>query len=570
MLTATWKDVTRLLLPISLIVALLASLSAVQLLGPVAGIKSGYVFLGLLFAIVIYHYSRPEKREVGRSSYTVHCSELGKIVFGCVLLSIAAVAQADTVLSFSPSTVRTVGLLFVLPIGYTLLAVQIRQRAETGWLISQIVALFALDPITKYLSTEFYFGRGDIPKHVYYTDLITSSGTWQSLPETTMYRYFPGHQTLLGSVSLFTGFPSYDSLVITGIITYLIVICSAYLLGRLFFPDRVLPLCIMFGVTALSPVHRYSVYFYPQAAAVALVLIVIIIAYRYNVLESTSYHVHIALTLPIVAALWFTHHFTVVLFAPILVGLIVSPVLANRTFGFNGAVRPQLLPLSAWVGGSIAYWSIGSVFIGTLIYALTRVASFMQVTSDTSGGDPVKTLGRSIPEPSITEAVISLFSVGGLYNILLVCMLSLGVLILFRNANLYRRAAGIVTVGVVGSIFMIRIPLDIHGIQRMQLPLSVFVAFIIGASLYWLVSVPNSSLKRIAPGIIALAVLATAGPAVAADSRICCRTPWCLTVSGCSPLSPIQWFRDQIKNVRLSGCRVTHNYYPCRRPGARC
>jgi len=96
-------------------------------------------------------------------------------------------------------------------------------------------------------------------------------------------------------------------------------------------------------------------------------------------------------------------------------------------------------------------------------------------------------------------------------------MLSLGVLILFRNANLYRRAAGIVTVGVVGSIFMIRIPLDIHGIQRMQLPLSVFVAFIIGASLYWLVSVPNSSLKRIAPGIIALAVLATAGPAVAAD-----------------------------------------------------
>ncbi|GCF15211.1 hypothetical protein Harman_31460 [Haloarcula mannanilytica] len=490
---------------------------AFQILGPVAGVKSGYVFLGLLFAIVIYRYSQTEGEEVGHSSYTVQSSELGKVVFGGVLLAIAAVAQADALLPFGAPTMRTVSLLVVLPIGYILLAVQIRQRAPTGWLISQLVALFALDPLTKYQSTNFYFGRGDIPKHVYYTDLITSSGTWRSLPETTMYQYFPGHQTLLGAVSFLTGFSSYDSLVITGILTYLVVICAAYLLARLFFPDRILSICILFGVTVLGPIHRYSVYFYPQAVAVALGLIVILGAYRYSTFEPTSYLVHTVLTIPIVVALWFTHHFTVVLFAPILAGLLTVPILANRGFGFEGVIRPQLLPIVAWVGGSVAYWLVGSVFISTLISALTRVVSFMQVTGDASGGDPVQTLGRSLPEPSITEAVISLFSVSGIYNVFLVCLLSLGVLVLFRNHNLYRRAAGIVTVGVLGSIFMIRIPLEIHGIQRIQLPLSLFVAFIIGSSLYWLVSNPNTSLKRIAPGLLVVAVLATAGPAVAAD-----------------------------------------------------
>ncbi|MDS0222699.1 hypothetical protein NDI54_15240 [Haloarcula sp. S1AR25-5A] len=517
MSAATWQDVTRLLLPTSLIIALLASLTAFQILGPVAGIKSGYVFLGLLFAIVIYRYSQPKREEVGRSSHTVQSSELGKVVFGIVLLSMAAVAQADAFLPFGASTMRTVSLLVVLPIGYILLTVQIRRRAPTGWLISQLVALFALDPITKYLSTNFYFGRGDIPKHVYYTDLITANGTWQSLPETTMYQYFPGHQTLLGAVSFLTGFSSYDSLVITGIITYLVVICAAYLLARLFFSDRILAICILFGVTVLGPIHRYSVYFYPQALAVVLGLIVILGAYRYSTFKPTSYLVHTLLTVPIVIALWFTHHFTVVLFAPILAGLLTIPILADRAFGFEGVIRPQLLPIVAWVGGSVAYWSVGSVFISTLISALSRVVSYMQVTSSSSGGDPVQTLGSSLPEPSITEAVISLVSVSGIYNVFLVCMLSLGVVMLFRNLNLYRRTAGIVTIGVLGSIFMIRIPLDIHGIQRIQLPLSLFVAFIIGSSLYRFVSIPSTSLKRIAPAILVVAVLATAGPAVAAD-----------------------------------------------------
>ena len=517
MLTSNWQDATRLLLPVCLLIALFASLSAFRILGPVAGIKSGYVFLGLLFAIVIYQYSQSDEKKVVQTNYAVQNSELGKVVFGGVLFSIAAVAQANAFPSIEVLTVRTASLLFVLPVGYALLAIQIRQRASTGWIIGQTVALFALDPVTKYLSNYFYFGRGDIPKHVYYTDLVTSTGTWQSLPETTLYQYFPGLQTLLGSVSFFTGFSSYDSLVITGIITYLVVLCSAYLLARLFFSDRILPLCILFSTTVLGPIHRYSVYFYPQAVAVALALIVILIAYRYSVLEKASYGVHTVLTLPIIIALWFTHHFTVVLFAPILIGLIIFPVLANHVFGFEGAVRPQLLPLSAWVGGSVVYWSLGNLFFDTLIYALTRVASFTQLTSDARGGDPVKALGRSLPEPSVTEAVISLFSASGLYNILLVCTLSLGLLLLFRNASLYRRAAGIVIIGVFGSVFMIRVPVDIHGMVRMQLPLSVFVAFIIGASLYWLVSIPNTSLKRIAPGIIAFVLLATAGPAVAAD-----------------------------------------------------
>lgn len=508
--------VSELFLPGLMTVALLTSVGVFGVLGPVAGLKSAYVFLGLLIAFTVYR-----EHGEGRPTDNIRPESrwdrpyLGQVVLIGVLLSVIAVAVARAVGVADPALVRTGVLVVGLPLGYTLLAVQVRQSTDNRWLLAQIIALFALDPFTKYLATNFYFGRGDIPKHVHFIERIATTGTWQSIPETNLYHFFPGLQTLLGSVSLLSGLPAYDSLVIVGIVTYLTVVAAAYALARLVFDDWLLPVCVALAVTMLGPVHRYSVYFFPQSLAVALALIVILGAFHYDGSNTRDYRRHSLLTLPIVASLWFTHHLTTVLFVPVLLGLVVGPAAADR-LGYDGVASPQVLPLCAWVGGSVAYWLGRDVFIQNLINDVVMVLSQAQA-SDTNAGEPIFSLGRGVPEPSMQDAALSLLSIGALYHIMLVCVFSLGVLLILQTPNRHRRAGAIVAVGTVAAAAMIRMPIDIHGLMRMQLPVAVFVAFLVAASLYRIFPLSGASLRTAVPGLLVVVLLATSGSAYPAD-----------------------------------------------------
>ena len=502
--------------PALLIFAFLTSVAVFWVLGPVAGIKSGYVFIGLTFAFVVYHaYEKTHSGTKFRIERLWQRAYLGRLVFVIVFFSVTVVAVASELPFVDASLARTGVLVIGLPVGYTLLVVQIRQEASLSWLLAQIIALFTLDPFTKYLSTNFYFGRGDIPKHVHFTELISSTGTWQSIPEDNLYHFFPGLQSLLGSVNLLSGVPPYESLVITGIITYVAVIITAYSLAKMVFDDWLFPICIAMSVTLLGPIHRYSVYFFPQSLAVGLALIVILAALRYNAVNAVEYWKHALLSLPIVVALWFTHHLTTVLFVPILLVLVAAPMLANRV-GFDGVIRPQLLPLVAWVGGSVVYWEVYGLFISNLIDDVMMILGNAQ-TSSSDAGAAIVSLGTRIPEPSVIEALLSLTSPDAVYNIMLVCVFALGILGVLCAPNRFRRAGALITVGVLSAAAMIRIPLDIHGLARMQLPVSIFVAFLIGASLYRFFPLSERSLMKVAPGLFVIVLLAISGSAYAAD-----------------------------------------------------
>lgn len=512
-----WNRLTGLFFPSLVTMSLVVSVVAFGALGPVAGIKSGYVLIGLLFAVTVYSVTNTGTEGILDGTYIESDRHLYEIVLGLVGGAVVAVAGARALGGVSPSLLRMGVLVIVLPVGYLLLTLQIQRGVANRRLLLQILCLYALDPLTKYLSTNFYFGRGDIPKHVYFSELVATTGSWQAIPETTFYSHFPGLQTLVGSVSVLTGLSPYDSLVITGIVTYIAVVCVAYLLAELVFSDRLFPIYVALSVTMLAPIHRYSVYFYPQALATALVLIVVLAGCRYSAVQSSNYVTHLLLSLPLVVALWFSHHFTVVLFLPILVGLVVGPPLVRAVFGFTDTVRPQALPLVALVGGSLAYWLLADIFISTLREDLSKVLGFAAVASDTTGGSEVVGLGTAIPEPSVRDAVLSLFSVGGLYNIMLICIFSLGALMIFRDLSRYRKAGGIVGVGVCGAALMIRTPIDIHGLVRTQLPLSVFVAFVVAAGLNRLFPVPKGSLKKLGTTVFVVGLLTTTGPAVVAD-----------------------------------------------------
>jgi hypothetical protein len=64
---------------------------------------------------------------------------------------------------------------------------------------------------------------------------------------------------------------------------------------------------------------------------------------------------------------------------------------------------------------------------------------------------------------------------------------------------------------------MVRTPVDIHGLARSQLPVSLFVAFLVAAALYWLLPLPVDSMKRAVPALLLVVALAFGGPAHAAD-----------------------------------------------------
>jgi len=533
--------------PVLLIAAAAVTTAVFGLLGPIAGIKSGYVLLGLLFGSVVYYVHRGTQASNG---YRV-APYYGQVVLGVVFLSIAAVAMAALLPFVDSSTVRTDVIIFGLPIGYTLLVLQVSERTSPDWLLSQIVALFSLDPITKVLSTDFYFGRGDIPKHVRFTELVTTTGTWRSIPEASLYSLFPGLQTLVGSVSLLSGTSEYDALVVTGIITYITVVVAAYVLARLLFDDWLLPVCVALGVTMLGPIHRYSVYFFPQSLSVGLVLVVLLSAYRFGVgsgrgggkllnggpgggydkrldvdpgnghrkwfdaILSGRYLKHLLIASPIVVALWFTHHLTVVLFAPLVLCLLAVPALADR-FGFEGVGRPQALPLAVWVIGSVAYWLLHGVFVQSLVNDVRMVVGQGQA-STTDAGAPVVALGADVPEPLVSDAVLSLLSVGAVYNVLLVCVFSVGVLLLLTESKRYRSSAGLLTVGLLGAGLVIRTPIDLHGLVRTQLVVSVFVAFLVAVTLYLILPLSVDSIKKAGPALLLVVLLATSGPAYAAD-----------------------------------------------------
>ena len=528
MAIVTRGSVHRLVYPVSVGAALVGSMLAFVVLGPAVGIKSGYVPLGLLLSWALFAtYSgtgvpgNPTRIWVPRSRV------LGKGVFALVILAVGAVPAAQR-LGIGVASVQVAALLLVLPLGYLALLVQIRRGSSSGWTLTQILGLFAVAPVVKYQSTGFYAGSGDTPGHVYFITQVISAGSWQEIPASSFYHYFPGLHTLFGSASLLTGVSAYDVYMILGIVTYSVVICVAYLFGRLLFERRVTALSVALGMSLTLPVITHASYFYPQALAVAMALVLLLLAYR-GAKTSTSYSAYVALGLLIVGQLWFTHHLTVVLFTPILVALVVGPPLVNWLAGRSSnspgrrtAVQPVALPLAAWVLGSVAYWLWTGVFIDPFLGSVQEIIAGPLIAGGANGGAgsggviPIKALGQQLPDTTVGTAVLSLLSPGGIYNLLLVCTISFAAVTILSRLDRFRRSVPFVLLGLGGSLLLLRTPLVAVGLDRTQLPLSLFVAVVLGVALSRLV-LKADTLSKLAPVVLVFLLLSTSATVAASD-----------------------------------------------------
>jgi len=492
---------------------------AATVLGPVVGIKSGYVFIGFLMSSYVYYST-----SLGHLSWSGSTATRapGKTVFLIGMLSILAIPITER-LSFADAAIATTVILLVgLPTGYVLLAIQIRRRAPPRWLLAQIVVLFLVSPIIKYQATRFYIGKGDTPTHVYWIDQIVASGTWEIIPESAFYYYFPGHQTLLGLIRVLAGFSSYDSYMYMGIITYAVVICVGYLLATAIFEERIIGCFVALGVSLLVPVLTAGSYFYPQSLATAIVFILLLIALK-NATEPSRSASYTFLGLMLVGMLWFTHHLTVVLFTPIVLALLVLPVISDRIKGrFVGTIerskRPQALLLVVWIGGSILYWEYQNTFTEPLIRSVREILAGTVIAGQAGeGGVSLRTLGTASPDPSTEIAAISLVSPDGIYNMALVGIVALGIVTIVGSFRRYAKGDSFLVVGAIGTILLLPTPLVAVGIQRLQLPLSMFVALVVGIGLARLFLATDSSRTTIASVFVVFLLFSTAAPVVSAD-----------------------------------------------------
>lgn len=525
-LVVRWP-VHRLVYTASVGAALLVSTVAFVLLGPVVGIKSAYVLLGLLLSWVLF--GTCDRTDVPESLTQVRAPRprvLGRMVFVLVVLGVTAVPAARWA-GTGVAAARLAVPLLVLPLGYVALVPQLRRESSSGWILAQVVGLFAVTPVVKYQSTGFYAGSGDTPGHVYLVTRVVDAGTWQVIPTESFYHYFPGLHTLFGSTSLLTGLPAYDVYMLAGVATYGVVICVAYLFGRLLFERRVLALFVALATSLALPVVTHASYFYPQALAVAMGLVLLLVSYRGST-NAEEYPRYAVLGVLVVGQLWFTHHLTVVLFVPILLALAVGPVLVTRVWSFRSAgsaatatVRPALLPLAIWVVGSVAYWVWSGVFIDPFVGSVQDVLAGPLIAGTPGGGGgsqviPVKALGRQLPETSAGTAALSVLSPTGIYSLLLVCTVSLAVVTALSRLDRFRRPMVFIVVGAVGTLLLLPTPLVAIGLDRTQLPLSPFVAVVVAIALSRLL-LNAATLPRLASVVVVFLLLSTSATVAASD-----------------------------------------------------
>lgn len=517
--TYSRETVQKSFLTAGIATALAALGIAVTILGPVIGIKSGYVFIGFLVATHVYYST-----SFGHLSWSpsITSRALGKAVFLFGILSIIAIPVTERLLFVDSGTVTTTVLLIALPVGYVLLAIQMRRRTHPRWLLPQIVTLFLVSPIIKYQATHFYIGKGDTPTHVYWVDQVVASGTWQIIPESSFYHHFPGLQTLLGSTKLLAGFSSYDAYIFMGTITFVLIICAGYLLATTIFEEKIIGCFVALGLSLLVPVITASTYFYPQSLATAIVFILLLMVVKSTTQPSNSVS-YAALSFILVGMLWVTHHLTVVLFIPIVLALLIIPAISNRLkTRFKQAVekskRPQAIPLVIWIVGSVLLWEYQNVFTSSLIRSVKEVLRGGIVAGQSGESEvSVRALGATIPESSAEIAAISLVSPDGIYNMALVGIGALGIVTIVGSLHKYAKGDSFLIVGAIGTALLLPTPLVAVGLRRFHLPLSMFVAFIVGIGLARLILATNSSLAKIVPAFAVFILFATAAPVVSAD-----------------------------------------------------
>lgn len=524
-----FRNLERFVFPttISVVIVVLAVVSVT--FGTDMALEGTYALVGLLAGATIY-YRFTECRNVASGTDLVTPTRVRLAAKGVpvvVLISLSYVLAAGN---------RAPVLVVAVPVGYALLGVQYVGDQSPRVLVPQIAAVFALSPVTKALSTGFYWGAGDLFRRTGEIQELLRAGSIEGI--AGRYIFWPGLHLLSGSVSLVTGVEVHDSLLATGAVTYTALIVGTYALGNLATARTEFALSVALVASFLRPVHRFASFFFPQALAVAMAMFALLPLLR----ESRSSSIgNKAAGFLLVAAIVFTHQLTLILLIPLAALLIVV-----SWINADDVLRPTqfLMFFVALLLAGLTHWSFTGrawFFFVQLTRVLTYIKTFGTFIGFSGGGSAQSlfAFGQLTPSVSPTEAIMNPAYV---YGIAVMALFSLGVTCVLSNEGSYRRIASVLVAGVMGSVLIFRTPLAVKGLSRLGHPWVIPFAFVVGAGLSGVKLMATSSLGRRVL-VTLLVVCGTTGAMAAADD---------LGRFGPSPVKEHSFDHSELQEVRAS------------------
>lgn len=499
----TERLVDSIYFPVGIAVVTLLVLVVYRVLGPVTAIKGGYGLIAFVIAAFVYYVTREGAAETS----LVNTRRYEKVVYVLAGLSIVVA---------SISSSRFWALLVALPLGYALLTLQLRAAPSSRRVLSQIITLFLVPVVTKYLTTGFYFGSTDTFVHVRYVEQLVQTGSAIGIPR---YEYFPGMHLLAGALSLVGNVDAYDSLMVLGIVAHVFLVLGVYLVGRATRTETRDALYIAAAVGMLEPILYFTTYFFPQSLAAILLLFLLYIGFRLSTADRPTHRPLTVFSAALGVAIVLTHHLTFVLFLPLFLLVGALPYVWDRfdlTPESAMILRVRNLPIVAAYASALAYWEYEDQFIGSFVALGTRILTGRLFASGSGepGGESAETivLGGALSPPTPALAFRSLVSPEGVYYTALAAAFLLGVGWVLRAPDRYRRRLSLLTVGVISSLLVLRTPLAIPGLTRLRHPAGIFFVFVFGVGVYRVVNARSERGVGLVVAIALVVVLGTTAP----------------------------------------------------------
>ncbi|WP_162829434.1 hypothetical protein [Halorussus rarus] len=471
------------ILPIAAFAVLVGLAVVVIVDNMVTAIKGTYALIGILIAISLQYLS---SREPAFSETTQ------PIKFGYLTLILALSSVPLTVITNS----RLPALLTIVPLCYLCIWLQIN-KISPMFLITQLVAVYFISPVTKVLTTGLYFENGDVFKHVHHTNELIASGHLWALGR---YSDYPGYHLLTGTISLLTGFSPYHSMVVLQLVLFTVLIPIVYFIALTVFEESRRALLTAFALTMIYTVSRYSSIYFPQSIAVLFLTALLYLAFVMKRRGDETWRSWSILVTLVGVATIMTHHLTSFIFLPVIAAVLIGRY-CLRYLDKTIRVGPETFPLVAFGFGTVVYWVYEQNFISELIYHTSEV---FQPTATSTEWRTVVTLGKSLTPLGWRVALRSLVSPEGIYFALLVAVVALGIVLILRSPSVYFRAGHLVVVGILTSPLLLRTPIA-PDVSRIRFPLAIFFAFIVGPGLEWLWRTEfDSQMLRVIPAILVI------------------------------------------------------------------
>ena len=502
-----------LLAAVGLFVAVVTAIAAVGYLGVIApptAIRTGFAVVAAAIGLVVYLGTRGVDSEAPIGTPAVSAPQTAKLVVAGGALAVAATAWTGE---------RLLPLLAFLPLGYLLVAEQVRRDGDTAPTLLSAVTLFVVPVYTKYLTTGFYFGGTDTFAHVDGLNRLLSVGYSSALPHG--YDYFPGFHFFVGAVSLFGDLVPYDAIVLTGIAVLAVLVPVAYLLVTRVFGDSRLGLAAAVGVTVFEYVAYHALYFFPQALAFVLVVVA---GYAMVSLPGAAttrrFRRYVTYSVGMVFVLVSIHHLTYVLLLVPLAGVAVVSRVGASVAGRLDV--PQLADL-ADVRVRLR-WAFPAVFgaavlVAYLVYSpsliLFGIAGFAYALTTglvaVGDGGSAFFYGAAPIADSVARGLTWLRTPTGIYYSVLGGVLLAGLYECLSSLDRYARYAGLLVVSFGAVPLFFPLPVEVPQLERLVFTLTAFVVFPLGIGIARTLRTSQRHRRYAVVGLVLVATLGTTG-----------------------------------------------------------